>query len=135
MELIIAIFVFSIASAICVQFFAKAHLLGKRTEELNHAVSLCESATEVFYGTDGNFSELEQIMKKDNLCPGSGSDIVLGYDANFSPSNLSPSYVLQIREEHTLQMQFCDTSVINCISGETIYSLHAKRYMGGALNE
>lgn len=130
MELIISILVFSITSAICVRLFAKSHLLSRSTRELNHAVSLCESAVETFYGTNGSLFETERILKKDNLCPGMDTAILLGYDENFSPTDTAPKYILRMEETQNDSMQLFDTSVIKCDSGETVYSLHVKRYKG-----
>ena len=59
MELIIAILIFSLSSALCVQLFAKAHLLSNKTKDLNHAISLCESVAEVYYGVNGVYSLVE----------------------------------------------------------------------------
>ena len=38
MEMIIAILFFSLASAVCIQLFAKSHLLSTQTVNQNHAV-------------------------------------------------------------------------------------------------
>ncbi len=46
MELILAILFFSIASAVCVQFFVKSHLLCKDSQTLNYAVNTCSSVAE-----------------------------------------------------------------------------------------
>ena len=46
MELILAIFFFSAASAVCVQFFVKSHLLSRDSNALNHAVNICAGVAE-----------------------------------------------------------------------------------------
>ena len=38
LELIIAILFFSLTSAVCVQFFARAHQISRQTQELNAAL-------------------------------------------------------------------------------------------------
>lgn len=48
MELILAILFFSVASAVCVQIFVKAHLLSRRAEAKRHAVTECTNAAETF---------------------------------------------------------------------------------------
>lgn len=53
MELIIAILFFTIFSAVCVQFFVKAHLMNKDSYALNHAVSECSGVAEVIGVSDG----------------------------------------------------------------------------------
>ena len=47
MELILAIAIFAAASAVCVQFFAKAHRLSQDAEHLNFASAECASAAEI----------------------------------------------------------------------------------------
>ena len=39
LELVLAILFFSLASAVCVQFFVKSHILSRDAQRLNHAVS------------------------------------------------------------------------------------------------
>lgn len=46
MELIIAILFFSVASAVCVQFFVKSHLLSRDSKALSHAVNECAGIAE-----------------------------------------------------------------------------------------
>ena len=46
LELILVIFFFSLASAVCIQLFVKAHLTEQETKALNHAIPLAESAAE-----------------------------------------------------------------------------------------
>ena len=58
MELIIVILFFSIASAVCMQLFAKAHLTSVKTKELNHAVAIAQSYAEVMRGTDGSMDSI-----------------------------------------------------------------------------
>ena len=52
LELILAIAFFSIAAAICVQFFVRSHTLEKESTELNYAVHKATSAAEEFRHTD-----------------------------------------------------------------------------------
>lgn len=50
MELIIAILFFALASAVCIQLFVKAHLLGKTTTEENKALLMCQNFSEIYLG-------------------------------------------------------------------------------------
>lgn len=52
MELILAILFFSVASAVCVQFFVRSHLLSRDSNALNHAVSECSGIAEAVCTTD-----------------------------------------------------------------------------------
>lgn len=67
MELIIAILFFALASAVCIQLFVKAHVLGKNTTEENHALLLCQNLSEIFLDTlpeyyDKDPEEMKQYM-------------------------------------------------------------------------
>ena len=52
MELILAILFFSVASAVCVQFFVKSHLLNLESKALTHAVNECSGAAEIISTAD-----------------------------------------------------------------------------------
>lgn len=55
MELILAIFFFSLASAVCIQLFVKAHLIAVSTTNKNHAVLWAQNIAETYLGTDADF--------------------------------------------------------------------------------
>ena len=63
MELIIAILFFSIASAVCVQFFVKSHLLSRDADALNHAVNECSSVAEALSTADSISSGLSLLSQ------------------------------------------------------------------------
>lgn len=52
MELMVAILFFSIASAVCMQLFARAHLIDLKTRNLNRAVAVSESILEGVRGCE-----------------------------------------------------------------------------------
>ena len=56
MELILAIFFFSLASAVCIQLFAKAHLLGEDTTNKNHGIMWAQNIAEAYLGNDGDMN-------------------------------------------------------------------------------
>lgn len=49
LELIISIFFFIIASAVCIQLFVKAHVLDRENRELSEAVKLVTNTSEQYY--------------------------------------------------------------------------------------
>lgn len=71
MELILAILFFSLAGAVCIRLFAKAHTIGNDTQNLNMAVTQAQSAAEILSGGDGTFSDLQELfpesLQKDGL--------------------------------------------------------------------
>lgn len=54
MELILAIFFFSLASAVCIQLFVKAHLLGEDTTNKSHGVMWAQNIAEAYLGSNAN---------------------------------------------------------------------------------
>ncbi|MCQ2519193.1 MAG: hypothetical protein MJ107_01545 [Lachnospiraceae bacterium] len=70
MELIIVIFFFSLTAAVCLQIFVKAHILGKKTQNINEAVLLAQNAGELFYEYGEAFDEYSNLIideMSDNL--------------------------------------------------------------------
>ena len=57
LELIIAILFFSLTSAVCVQFFARAHQISRQTQELNAALEKVSGCTEIFL-SGGDFTDI-----------------------------------------------------------------------------
>lgn len=52
-ELIIAIVFFAISSAVCMQLFAKAHMISQTSRDLNTAVICAQNVAEAFCATNG----------------------------------------------------------------------------------
>ena len=63
MELIIAILFFSMASTVCIQLFAKSHLLSKETVNLNHAVIWSQNLAESYLATEGDMETLSSLFE------------------------------------------------------------------------
>ena len=80
MELIIVLFFFLLTTAVCIQVFAKAHLISRSSLELSHAQNQCASAAEVFCGTDGS---PEAFLEKFPEGTKAGSEIETFYDEDF----------------------------------------------------
>lgn len=51
-EMILSILIFSIAAAVCVQIFVKAHLLSEQNENMNYAQNLAASMSELLSMTE-----------------------------------------------------------------------------------
>ena len=131
MELIIAILVFSIASALCIQIFAKSHILSQTTQELNHAVSMSESAAEIFYGTDGTLEEVSKILDSAHMSIQNGNTITLFYDSSFQicmQEEAIYTMLLEFSSDQKFQMLCIH---VNRLTGDSpnIYSLDVKRHI------
>ena len=58
MEMIIAILFFSLASAVCIQLFAKSHLLSTQTVNRNHAVIWAQNLAESYLSAEGDLDKV-----------------------------------------------------------------------------
>jgi hypothetical protein len=96
-ELILAIFFFSLASAVCVQIFVKSHLLSRDSERLSHAVNECCSVAEVLTTAESLDAAITQLQI---LCPHmqvAAPSVTICYDAEFKPcSQKDAAYQLTV---------------------------------------
>lgn len=88
-EIIIAILIFSVASAVCLQLFAKSHTLSKRTEELDIAVREATSVSELLAQGDTLKKNLTRFYPYADITPDSA---VIYYDIDFQPCERRQSY-------------------------------------------
>lgn len=135
MELILAILFFSVASAVCVQFFVKSHLLSKQANAINYAVNECSSVAEILSTAEGT-TESEKLLE--DIYPTGYSDGAIYYDTAFAPCDPgSASYVLRIQmQENTdmleadIKMEVLDPESSQVAAdGNTIYELSVKHHM------
>ena len=62
MEMIIAILFFSLASAVCIQLFAKSHLLSTQTVNKNHAVIWTQNLAESYLAVEGDLDTMQDLF-------------------------------------------------------------------------
>lgn len=92
-EMIIAVGVFSLCCAICVQLFAHARLLNIESRELSSATSCAQSAAEAFKAAGGDMEKAAGYLDAHYY----NGYIVLTYDTNWNVqpvknSSEAPSY-------------------------------------------
>lgn len=68
MELVISILFFSIASAVCIQLFVKAHLLNVRTQEQNQTVVWSQNLAELWRAYEGDPLLIYDQLRADYAC-------------------------------------------------------------------
>lgn len=121
MELILAILFFSLASAVCIRLFVKAHTIGNDTQNLNRAVTQSQSAAEILSGCDGNLSDLQTFFPESRA---DGSQLTVYYTDTWSYTEASSyTYRMEITcEKDTDPVQYKIT-VLNR-DGSEIYELH-----------
>ena len=114
LELMMAILIFSLSAAVCIQVFVKAHDLSARAEDLAQAVNSCGSAAEVLRTSDSPREGLElleqmctQTQREDSLFRGRLEDAALEiswqedqglitYTISCLNENRSPVYSLEL---------------------------------------
>ena len=102
LELILVIFFFSLASAVCIQLFVKAHLTEQETKALNHAIPLAESAAEAFHSVSGNLEELAALFPEGHFSDAEDSFQIF-YDEAWHPAEEGEGvYVLAVVPEDAL---------------------------------
>lgn len=84
LELILVIFFFSLASAVCIELFVKAHLTQQETKALNRAVPLAESAAEGFHSVSGDLERLRELFPEGQLSE-AGDCFQVFYDEEWHP--------------------------------------------------
>ena len=67
MEMIIAILFFSLASAVCIQLFARSHLLSTQTVNQNHAVIQAQNMAEYYLSLEGNVAAMQDLFSPSEL--------------------------------------------------------------------
>ena len=132
LELVVAILIFALASAVPLQFFAAAHLWNKQAEALNFFSNECSNVAEIT-GVSSSRRMLEENLKQ--LYPDgifSNREITLYYNENLEPAPKEDSvyiYTITLQEENlflTATMRIWDASL-----NTLVYELESKHHLGG----
>ncbi|WP_071176549.1 hypothetical protein [Butyrivibrio hungatei] len=111
MELIIAIFFFSLASAVCVRLFFSAHILAEKTVNLNNAVTWSQNMSEAFYGQNGDIKKIAELYPTAFV---SHNTLMLFFDKNWeivSDDVTKASYeVLLTTQKNSARLVYADVS-------------------------
>lgn len=149
MELILSILFFSIASAVCIQLFAKAHLLDQKTGFQNQAVIWSETLSSLWQASDGALSPVWERLSEDYpestdaiQLSDSGMVLTIALDKNGQPVTDSSQTALLAEltgtafDENTLLQQ---AELVFFVDGETFYRLslthHIQLEKGGVRDE
>lgn len=138
LELILAILFFSLASAVCVQFFVKSHILSRDAQSLNHAVNECSGIAEIVNTSDGTEEVLDLITEVYSDAPietyEENGDIPavsvrIYYDEEFIPCTESEGvYTLQVELWEQGRMLTAGITMAE-IEKDPIYELTVKHYL------
>ena len=119
LELIIAILFFSVASAVCVQFFVKSHTMSQQSQAMNFAVGECSSIAEIVQASD-NEKEIVSLVK--NIYP----DVDVNSDGKYTNLNIyiEPAYC--INADFTTIDGMIDCNISAEKDNQSIYELEVK---------
>ena len=131
LELILAILFFSIASAVCVQFFVKSHLLSQDAQKLNNSVNEVSSMAELVQISSDTQSAMDLIRTE---YPDSEishvSKISVYYDKDFLPCvKTETAYCLEIDFIQKDTMLDATLNMKEQKDGKSIYSLTVSHHL------
>ncbi|MEF9916510.1 MAG: hypothetical protein RSD97_04745 [Lachnospiraceae bacterium] len=127
LELIISILFFSLASAVCIQLFAKAHLQSNQTAELNMAVTKASSIAEIIRNSpdpiDALWKQFPQLKQKQH-------SLILYCDTAWNTCSMPKAfYVIEIHIKSRHQMFIGMIEIHRRDSTATLYHLTVKHHL------
>lgn len=137
MELILAILFFSIASAVCVQFFVKSHLLSQRSQELSHAVNECSTIAEICKTSD-SISQAVNLLSQEYpsadipslTATTDHTEFVFYFDKDFNICEKnSEACKLKLTLQEKDQMLITQMQVIRAADSSVIYELETNHHI------
>ncbi|MBR4832339.1 MAG: hypothetical protein IKZ97_06920 [Butyrivibrio sp.] len=81
MELIIAVFFFSLAAAVCIRLFVSAHTMSEKTTNLSNATVWSQNLAEAFYSCKGNVDEIATIYPSAFI---TGDTVIIFFDKDWN---------------------------------------------------
>lgn len=125
MELLIAIFFFSLAAAVCVRLFVKSYTLEQESQNLNRAVNAASSVAELFRNQD---QPLPLLLEEYPQGEAHENAYVIYYDNDWILCNSSHAvYKVYIKTEDSSPFIIGNITVTEHESN--IYELTIKKYM------
>lgn len=131
LELILAILFFSIASAVCVQFFVKSHLLSLKAKELNSSVTEVSSIAELINVSEDLAAAIEMIHSEYPTADVSDTNkLLVYYDKDFLPCDAKEAQYCLLAsfiQDGTMLTGQLDMTDIK--SGDSIYSFEVAHHL------
>lgn len=131
LELILAILFFSIASAVCVQFFVKSHLLSQDARELNISATEASNVAELISVSSDTQTAIDLIISAYPEAKTSDPNTVsIYYDDNFLTSNEEHAlYCLQVDFSQEGTMLTGTLNMMDLKEEDSIYSLDIAHHL------
>ena len=129
-ELILAMF-FSIASAVCVQFFVKSHLLSQESRELQVSANEVSSIAELMNASSDQQSAIDLICSEYPDSEVIGMEkVAIFYDESFSRTGQNDAaYTLDISLSQENFMLHAKITMKRQTDGKDIYSLDISHHL------
>lgn len=127
-EQILAILVFAVAAAICVQLFANAYLQSRANGELNYALLTAQNGAEAFKAAHGDWQATADILDDRVETIDGKATICLTYDSNWQTvDDANAAYIMELSAANTATpgLNQADITIreANATSDKTIYEL------------
>lgn len=128
MELLISILFFSLASAVCIQLFAKSHTLGQDTVNQNNAIVQAQNLAESWLATGGDLQDTRRLLENCIFLENENR-ILLVFDKDWTPltgmSSPDICYTAELSCDGSVDVEGLLHAVVKVseVQGDTIYSL------------
>ena len=126
MELIIALFFFSLASTVCIRLFVKSHTLSLETHNINYAVTQAQNLAEAFLGFEGDMEQIQALFEGSELSH--DNKLLTIYDGDFcsilllTPETTATSTSMEGVISADITVYYRNTS-------EPVFSLHVDHHI------
>lgn len=135
-ELIIVIAIFSIASAICIQVFARAHTASQHSTDIGAAVQLAQNYAE-------QYKAMEPAEQQQHLSEPAPIQYLCAHDATtgdlfLSATDAEAEYILQVAHDVSRPLAVTDVAVyhykadFSAVQEEPLYHLRVSNYQPDA---
>ncbi|MEM1483345.1 hypothetical protein V6615_00545 [Oscillospiraceae bacterium PP1C4] len=127
MELIIAILFFAFASAICIQLFAKAHLISVNSSDLTMTMSKVQTAAESFKSSDGTPAHLGALLNAQQ----DGNILIIRFDRqwNETTADTETAYRMTIQVNAEDSVSCAQIQMEKTGQEQPLYEMNAKKYV------
>lgn len=83
MEMLMTIMFFSVAGAVCLQIYVKAHIVDQKTTDGNNADEWIQNLSESYYSCDADMDSIEKIYDDCSMTD-DNNDVILTFDSDWN---------------------------------------------------
>ncbi len=128
LELIIAILFFCLASAVCVRFFVKSHIMEQETTVLNYATDQAVSVAEILRSNQDIPTCLKELFP--NITSGQEGEYTVYFDHNWKSCGKSDAdYFLSLSYSEEDDLLVGNISVFALDKKDAVYTLEIEKYL------